>query len=158
MWGRHCKLIKFQAESPFFLGGNTVQSNLPFLSLQMCNIPLLVKAISKCVHDMWGRHGKLINFQTKSVGMAKNKQNNNWHEDGCGFFLFLPKLKLASCQRGTSSLACFCHWVLKFDNRIEWCAKWSIICLKCINSHISLSSSKVKSQGTGSSLNTSEFD
>ena len=116
----------------------------------MCNIPLLVKAISKSVHDMWGRHGKLINFQAKSVGMAKNKQNNNWHEDGCGFFLFLPKLKLASCQRGTSSLACFCHWVLKFDNRIEWCSKWSIICLKCINSHISLSSSKVKSQGTGS--------
>lgn len=106
----------------------------------MCNIPLLVKAISKSVHDMWGRHGKLINFQAKSVGMAKNKQNNNWHEDGCGFFLFLPKLKLASCQRGTSSLACFCHWILKFDNRIEWCAKWSIICLNLnVSIHISRS-------------------
>ena len=88
--------------------------------LKYCDIPLLVKAICKSVHDMWGRHGKLINFQAKSVGMAKNKQNNNWHKNGCGFFLFLPKLKLASSQRGTSSLACFCHWVLMFGNGIEW--------------------------------------
>ena len=122
------KKSQINSTSKFY--GNHIYVGLTFTSpppSEMCNIPLLVKAISKSVHDMWGRHGKLINFQAKSVRMAKNKQNNNWDEDGCGFFLFLPKLKLASSQWGTSGLACFCHWVLKFDNRIEWCGKWSII-------------------------------